>query len=82
MKLNHSNDPTPPESGNIFGWRVSLIGLAFILSLAALATYRHYSLQVPVGFDDPLEAEPDRDYYQTKAEQESATLDSLRNSRQ
>ena len=82
MKLNHSNDSDPPATGNIFGWRVSLFGLAFILVLAALATYRHYTLDVPVGFEDPLEAEPDRDYYQTKAERERETLDSLRHERQ
>lgn len=41
--------------GNIWGWRLSLISAAMILSLLAIAAYRHYALDVPLGFDDPME---------------------------
>ncbi len=46
--------------GNIFGWKLSLLGLALIVLLSSWAAYRHYTLDVPVGFDDPLEAQKDR----------------------
>jgi hypothetical protein len=67
-----------PDDGNLFGWRISAIGLIVITLLAALAAYRHYTLDVPVGFEDPL-AQPDsRGYYQEKAEREAAAADTLR----
>lgn len=40
--------------GNIFGWKLSLIGLALIVLLTLLAAYRHYTMDVPVGFEDPM----------------------------
>ncbi|MBC6993455.1 hypothetical protein QWY85_16495 [Neolewinella lacunae] len=46
--------------GNIFGWRVSLIGAVVILGLIAFAAYRHYTLGVPVGFEDQMETEGER----------------------
>ncbi|WP_116109026.1 hypothetical protein [Lewinella sp. IMCC34191] len=69
------------SSGNIFGWRISLIGLVIILFLAALAAYRHYTMDVPVGFDDPLEQPESRGYYQEKAERERAAADTLHQQR-
>lgn len=39
--------------GNIWGWRISMIGAAVIVLLAAFAAYRHHSLGVPFGFEDP-----------------------------
>lgn len=41
--------------GNIWGWKFSLFGAAMILFLLAVIVYRHYTLDVPAGFDDPLE---------------------------
>lgn len=40
--------------GNIFGWKLSMIGLVVITLLCLLAAYRHYTMDVPVGFEDPL----------------------------
>ncbi len=78
MLLRPDDNPDPPPSGNIFGWRISIIGLIIILILAGVAAYRTYSLDVPVGFDDPLEQPESRGYYQDKAEREKAEADSLR----
>lgn len=39
--------------GNIWGWRFSIIGAIGLLLLTSLAAYRHYTLGVPIGFDDP-----------------------------
>lgn len=39
--------------GNIWGWRISLIGAAVIVLLSAFAAYRHYTLDVPFGLEDP-----------------------------
>lgn len=72
------NQDGEEASSNIFGWRISLIGLLLILGLAALAAYRHYTLDVPVGFDDPLEEPESKNYYREKADREAATADSLR----
>lgn len=41
--------------GNIWGWKFSLFGAALILFLLAVIVYRHYALDVPIGFEDPLE---------------------------
>lgn len=81
MIIRPHNEPDEQASGNIFGWKISLIGLAVIVALAALAAYRHYTLRVPVGFDDPLEQTESRGYYQDKAERERAAEDSLRHQR-
>jgi predicted MFS family arabinose efflux permease len=40
--------------GNIWGWRLSLISAVMIVGLASFAAYRHYVLDVPLGFEDPL----------------------------
>ncbi len=75
-------DPDNPPSSNIFGWRISLIGLAAMALLGGLAAYRTYSLDVPVGFEDPLEQPESKNYYREKADREAATLDSLRKQQQ
>jgi hypothetical protein len=77
VKDTRSPFPPPSEEGNIFGWRISLIGLVVITILVAVAAYRHYALDAPVGFDDPLETPGSRGYYQEKAAQEAAA-DTLR----
>lgn len=43
--------------GNIWGWRISLIGAAVIVLLSAFAAYRHYTLDVPFGMEDPEQVE-------------------------
>lgn len=70
-------DPDRPPSGNLFGWKISLIGLVLIVALGALAAYRHYTLDVPVGFEDPLNMPESRGYYQEKAERDRAAQDTL-----
>lgn len=64
--------------GNIFGWRLSLIGLVLIVALGSLAAYRHYVLDVPVGFDDPTTVPESKHYHHERAAQEKAAADSLR----
>ena len=76
--FKQQQDPDEAPASNIFGWRVSLIGLALILGLAALAAYRHYTLDVPIGFDDPLEQPESKNYYRDKADREAAAADTLR----
>ena len=78
MLLPSDNNSDRPQSGNLFGWRISLIGLTLILVLTALAAYRHYTMDVPVGFTDPLAVPDARGYYQEKADRERAHEDSLR----
>lgn len=59
--MTKQRDPYDGEYiGNIFGWRFSLIGAAVILGLVAFAAYRHYSLGVPIGFEDQMELESER----------------------
>ena len=41
--------------GNIWGWKFSLFGAGLMLVLLAVIVYRHYTLGVSIGFDDPLE---------------------------
>lgn len=43
--------------GNIWGWRMSMIGAAVMALLISLAAYRHYTLGVPFGFEDPEQTE-------------------------
>ncbi len=45
--------PDGQYAGNVFGWRVSLIGAALILLLGGFAIYRHYQLGVPFGMEEP-----------------------------
>ena len=75
-------DPDNPPSSNIFGWRISLIGLVVILLLAGIAAWRTYALDVPVGFEDPLEQPESKNYYRDKADREAAERDSLQKKRQ
>ncbi len=49
--------------GNIFGWKISAIGAAVMLFFIAVIAYRHWALDVPVGFDDPLESEEEKAKY-------------------
>lgn len=46
--------------GNIWGWKFSLFGAALILILLAAIAYRHYTLGVPLGIEDPLEQQDSR----------------------
>ncbi len=49
-------DPFDGEyMGNIWGWRFSLIGLVLIVFLTGVIVYRHYVLDIPAGFEDPME---------------------------
>ncbi|MCB0581504.1 MAG: hypothetical protein KDD10_19615 [Phaeodactylibacter sp.] len=43
--------------GNIWGWKFSLFGAALILLLLVVIAYRHYTLDVPLGLEDPLKRE-------------------------
>lgn len=53
-KQSEERDPFDGEYiGNIWGWRISLIGAAVIVLLSAFAAYRHYTLGVPFGLEDP-----------------------------
>lgn len=59
--MDDKKDPFDGEYvGNIFGWRLSLYGALVIVVFLALAAYRHYTMDVPIGFDDPLESQKDR----------------------
>jgi len=61
MDNNEQRDPYDGDYvGNIFGWKLSLMGLGLILFLGAVIGYRHYTMEVPLGFDDPLESQKDR----------------------
>ena len=42
-------------TGNIWGWKFSLIGLAFMSFLGAIAIYRHIALDVPFEYHDGQE---------------------------
>lgn len=54
-KNDKFEDPMDGEYiGNIWGWKFSLMGLALILGLLALMSYRHYTMGVA-----PLERSPD-----------------------
>ena len=38
--------------GNIWGWKFSFIGLGMILFLLGVMAYRHYTMEVPLGFEE------------------------------
>ncbi|NJC24749.1 hypothetical protein [Neolewinella antarctica] len=63
-KLTSTGEPRDPFDGdyigNIFGWKVSLIGLGVILFFVGVLVYRTYALDVPIGFDDPLQSESEK----------------------
>lgn len=63
--------------GNIFGWKLSMIGLVVIVLFSALIVYRHYALDVPFGIDDPLESEEEKAKFapQSKAERDTVRLE-------
>lgn len=63
--------------GNIFGWKLSMIGLVVIVLFSALIVYRHYALDVPFGIEDPLESEAEKGKFapQSKAERDSVRLE-------
>lgn len=51
---NEKKDPFDGEYiGNIWGWKISFIGLGFIVVLTALIVYRHLSMNVPFRLDEP-----------------------------
>lgn len=55
--MSDKKDPFDGEYiGNIWGWRISMIGAAVIVLLSAFAAYRHHSLGVPFGLEIPEEA--------------------------
>jgi len=63
--------------GNIFGWKLSMIGLIVIVLFSALIVYRHYALDVPFGIEDPLQSEEEKERYAPKgrAERDSVRLE-------
>jgi predicted MFS family arabinose efflux permease len=49
-----NNNQDPDEYlGNIFGWKLSFIGLGVILLLSGIAAYRTYMLDAEIGFEEP-----------------------------
>lgn len=46
-------EQNPNPSGNIWGWKISTIGLIVIGLLLAIMIYRHKKLGVPFGQLDP-----------------------------
>ncbi len=60
---NHSQDSGEerkdpfdgPYVGNIWGWKLSLIGLVLIVLMVGLMVYRHYALDVAFGEDQKAE---------------------------
>ena len=54
MSIFQQNDKEEPEYiGNMFGWRISIIGAIVILLLGGLIIYRHVTMGVPFGMEDP-----------------------------
>lgn len=53
--------------GNIWGWRISMIGAVVIVLLSAFAAYRHYTLGVPFGMEEqaPAQEQPAADTTRT-----------------
>lgn len=64
-------------TGNIWGWKFSLIGLAVIGGLVALAVYRHITMDVPFGYDPKEEKEIMAHPFQQKAHSDTLKKDSL-----
>jgi len=60
--------------GNIFGWKISFIGLAVIVFFAIVIAYRHYALDAPIGFQDPLEMESEKAKYAPPGAAERDTM--------
>ena len=54
MKLLNQDPDEGEYVGNVFGPKVTLYAGIFLLLLTLLAVGRHYYLDVPFGFDDPL----------------------------
>ncbi|MFK8105249.1 MAG: hypothetical protein AB8G15_22240 [Saprospiraceae bacterium] len=44
---NKSEEEALPESGNIWGWKFSMISLVFIMFIVLVMWYRHVSLGIP-----------------------------------
>ena len=58
---------TPPRDphdgeyiGNIFGWRISIIGAIVILAFWGLIAFRYFVYDIPITFDDQLELEEEK----------------------
>jgi hypothetical protein len=48
-----SRDPFDGDYiGNIWGWKFSLFGLGLIVFLLGMMAYRHYTMDVPLGFEE------------------------------
>ena len=53
--MPEKKDPYDGEYiGNIWGWKFSFFGLAIILFLLAVISYRHYTLDVPLGLEEEV----------------------------
>lgn len=63
--------------GNIFGWKLSLVGAVVILLFTVLIVYRHHSLDVPYGIEDPLKQESEKAKFapESKAERDTVRLE-------
>ncbi len=58
MAIFKQNDEENPEYiGNMFGWRISIIGAIVILLLGGLIIYRHITMGVPFGMEDPAKTD-------------------------
>ena len=57
LKNKHEEKHDGEYLGNIWGWKISYVGLVLILLFLALIAYRHITMDVPLGMDDPT-AEP------------------------
>ena len=56
--------PTEPQKeeylGNIFGWKISLIGAAVMLLIGAFVAYQHFVNKKALGFEDPLKGKEEQ----------------------
>ncbi|MTB51069.1 hypothetical protein [Lewinella sp. W8] len=52
--FGNNNQDSEEYLGNIFGWKLSFIGLGVILLLAGIAAYRTYMLDAEIGFEEPV----------------------------
>jgi len=43
--------------GNIWGWKISYLGLALILIMLAMMIYRHIAMDKPFGAPEPQQQE-------------------------